>query len=61
MKYDSAFVPRLPDGSSIGMKLLFQLWKPCETFFQSPTNAFRQSYIITLKSYIKICTKKTIK
>ena len=23
MKYDSAFVPRLPDGSSIGMKLLF--------------------------------------
>ena len=43
MKYDSAFVPRLPDGSSIGMKLLFprmkQKFRPketVETFVSTP-------------------------
>ena len=40
MKYDSAFVPRLPDGSSIGMKLLFPASEtkvsPVETFVSTP-------------------------
>ena len=32
MKYDSAFVPRLPDGSSIGMKQKFRPKETVETF-----------------------------
>ena len=43
MKYDSAFVPRLPDGSSISMKLLFPASEtkvsPVETKVSSKGNS----------------------